>query len=419
MQPVEGPEQRVAVRPHRRRARLGRPDAADPRAWPSAGIGFKTIGEAIYLRNHVLDRLDVAASVTDEATPAQGADLRLRRRRLRRRSRRSPRWRTWPATRPATTPNSSPDGHALGAGRGDRPDPARGRRPMSEYTVQQLLKRNMDIRLDTRLESCVDGHVVLSDGDEFDADTIVWTAGRQAAPDARPHRPPAGRQGPARLHAGPAGRPACEDAWSAGDCAAVPDLTATSRARTTGPSRAARGPPGQDARRQHRRRAARPAAEGLPAQARRLGGQPRPLQGRRPGLRHQAARLPGLVHAPDVPPVPGADAQPQGPGAGRLDAGALLPARGRLARPAAAAAAGVRAGRAARPGARCPAPPARPASPRCRRPAGPAGRRASRALRLHPGDHVPVRHAARLRLAAGLLDEVRQRLRCTRCRPRS
>ena len=29
------------------------------------GIGFKTIGEAIYLRNHVLARLDPAASTTD------------------------------------------------------------------------------------------------------------------------------------------------------------------------------------------------------------------------------------------------------------------------------------------------------------------------------------------------------------------
>src|SRR5690349_6964794 len=31
------------------------------------GIGFKTIGEAIYLRNHVLSCLDLAASTTDEA----------------------------------------------------------------------------------------------------------------------------------------------------------------------------------------------------------------------------------------------------------------------------------------------------------------------------------------------------------------
>ena len=30
------------------------------------GIGFKTIGEAIYLRNHVLARLDLASSISDE-----------------------------------------------------------------------------------------------------------------------------------------------------------------------------------------------------------------------------------------------------------------------------------------------------------------------------------------------------------------
>ena len=38
------------------------------------------------------------------------------------------------------------------------------------------------MRLETRLESCVDGHVVLSDGEEFDAETIVWTAGVKANP---------------------------------------------------------------------------------------------------------------------------------------------------------------------------------------------------------------------------------------------
>src|SRR6266508_655660 len=31
-------------------------------------VGFKTLGEAIYLRNHVLDRLDVAATTTDPGT---------------------------------------------------------------------------------------------------------------------------------------------------------------------------------------------------------------------------------------------------------------------------------------------------------------------------------------------------------------
>ena len=34
------------------------------------GIGFKTIGEAIYLRNHILDRLDIAATTPDAPTAA-------------------------------------------------------------------------------------------------------------------------------------------------------------------------------------------------------------------------------------------------------------------------------------------------------------------------------------------------------------
>ena len=102
-------------------------------------------------------------------------------------------------------------------------------RDMGAYTVQQLLKRGMDIRLDTRLESCVDGVVKLSDGDSFRADTIVWTAGVKPSPMLDAHRLAARRRG--------GGSPACrpcrsstatgsvEGAWSAGDCAAVPDLT--------------------------------------------------------------------------------------------------------------------------------------------------------------------------------------------------
>ena len=35
---------------------------------------------------------------------------------------------------------------------------------------------------DTRIESCVGGHVVLDDGDEIDTATLVWTAGVKANP---------------------------------------------------------------------------------------------------------------------------------------------------------------------------------------------------------------------------------------------
>ena len=56
---------------------------------------------------------------------------------------------------------------------------------MGAYTVKQLLRRRLDIRLGTRLESCVDGVVKLSDGDQFAADTIVWTAGVKPHPMLR------------------------------------------------------------------------------------------------------------------------------------------------------------------------------------------------------------------------------------------
>ena len=55
-------------------------------------------------------------------------------------------------------PELDAGGHALGAGRGDAADPARGRTATWAPTrCEQLRPRRIDIRLDTRLESCVDG----------------------------------------------------------------------------------------------------------------------------------------------------------------------------------------------------------------------------------------------------------------------
>src|SRR5689334_8213680 len=145
------------------------------------GIGFKTIGEAIYLRNHVLSRLDLAASTTDPA---------------RRRS--------------ALTFVFVGGGYAGVEALAELEDMARyalryvpsvddsemrwilveaASRIMPEvsvrlsaYTVDRLTERGIDVRLDTRLESAVDGHIVLSDGESFDAETLVWTAGVKANP---------------------------------------------------------------------------------------------------------------------------------------------------------------------------------------------------------------------------------------------
>ena len=187
------------------------------------GIGFKTVGEAIYLRNHVLSRLDYAASVTD-------AEHRRR----------------------ALTFVFIGGGYAgieafaeledmarYATRYYDNVDPddmrwvlieATGRIlpevsvPMAEYTVKQLLKRNMDIRLSTRVDSLTGGHVVLTDGDEFDAETIVWTAGVKANPVLTRTDLPLDEKGRLRCTADLRVE-GVEDAWGAGDCAAVPDLT--------------------------------------------------------------------------------------------------------------------------------------------------------------------------------------------------
>ncbi|MDW5323291.1 NAD(P)/FAD-dependent oxidoreductase [Plantactinospora sp. KLBMP9567] len=191
------------------------------------GIGFKTIGEAIFLRNHVLDRLDVAAATTDP-------DVR----------------------RCALTFVFVGGGYAGIEALAEMEDMARDAlkyypelkpddmrwvlveatlrvlpevdRDMGAYTVAQLLKRKMDIRLETRLESCVDGLVRLSDGDSFRADTIVWTAGVKPSPMLAQTDLPRDERG--RVTCLPTlqvvdGDRVVDGAWSAGDCAAVPDLT--------------------------------------------------------------------------------------------------------------------------------------------------------------------------------------------------
>src|SRR5262249_43037763 len=190
--------------------------------------GFKTIGEAIFLRNHVLERLDVAATTTDPQTRRRAltfvfigggyagiealAEMEdMARDALRYYPELEPLDMHWVLVE--ATMRILPEGD---------PD-------MGAYTVRQLLKRNLDIRLGTRLESCVDGVVKLSDGDSFSADTIVWTAGVKPHPILE--RTDLPRDDKNRLTCLPtlqvvdAQGQVVAGAWSAGDCAAVPDLT--------------------------------------------------------------------------------------------------------------------------------------------------------------------------------------------------
>ena len=96
------------------------------------------------------------------------------------------------------------------------------------YAVEQLRARGVEIHLNTFLSSCTDGHVVLSTGQEFDAETVVWTAGVKAHPALADTDLPLDERGRVTTDAtfrvtGPDGL--VDGAWAAGDNAAVPDLT--------------------------------------------------------------------------------------------------------------------------------------------------------------------------------------------------
>jgi len=202
-------------------------------------VGFKTIGEAIYLRNHVLERLDVAAATADQQTRRRAltfvfvgggyagiealAEMEdMARDALKYYPELTPadmRWVLVEATS-RILPEVGPE--------------------MGAYTVKELSQRDMDIRLETRLESCVDGLVRLSGGEEFPADTIVWTAGVKPHPMLEHTDLPRDRRGAVTcvptLQVVSAAGEVLPGAWSAGDCAAVPDLTSATPGALCSPS---------------------------------------------------------------------------------------------------------------------------------------------------------------------------------------
>ena len=191
------------------------------------GIGFKTIGEAIYLRNHILDRLDVAAVTPDPEVRTSsltfvfvgggyaGIEALAEMEDVVHDA-----LRYYPELDPkevrfvlveATTRVLPEVGRDMGA-----------------YAVRQLDARGVEIRLGTRLESCVDGLIVLSDGAIFRAETLVWTAGVKPSPMLDHTDLPRGPRG--HITCLPTlqvvdGDRVLDGAWSAGDCAQVPDLT--------------------------------------------------------------------------------------------------------------------------------------------------------------------------------------------------
>jgi NADH dehydrogenase len=109
-----------------------------------------------------------------------------------------------------------------------------------EWVVRSLEKRGARVHLNAQLLSASDGHVVLSTGEEFDSELIVWTVGNAANPMVHNHtdltidergmlvvRPD--------LRVGTDAAPV-PDAWGAGDDAAIPDLAAEQPGVSTVPN---------------------------------------------------------------------------------------------------------------------------------------------------------------------------------------
>ena len=198
------------------------------------GIGLKTIEEALGLRNHILERLESASMMTDEQ-----------------------------AKRRALTFSVIGGGFAgieciaemediIRAAVSQNPRLAQSDvrivlveamgRIMPEVTedqavgvVEHLRGRGVEVFLNTSLGSAVDGQLTLismadkEEVDSFPADTLVWTAGVAANAVARSSSFPVDERGritgSATLQILNEDGDVIEGSWTAGDIAAIPDLT--------------------------------------------------------------------------------------------------------------------------------------------------------------------------------------------------
>ncbi|MFJ6832843.1 NAD(P)/FAD-dependent oxidoreductase [Streptomyces sp. NPDC091209] len=187
-------------------------------------IGFKTVEEAIGLRNHVIEQMDIASSTRDPAirdaaltfvfvgggyagVEALGELEDMARYTARYYHNLKPEDMKWILVEAS-----------------DRILPEVGEE-MGRYTVTQLRRRNIEVRLETRLNSCADRIAVLSDGARFPTRTVVWTAGVKPHPVLAETDLPLNERG--RLKCTPQlAVDGAAHAWAAGDAAAVPDVTA-------------------------------------------------------------------------------------------------------------------------------------------------------------------------------------------------
>jgi len=235
------------------------------RALPIPGLaehalGFKNLADAIFLRNHVLQRLEAADAATIEAhrraeltfvfvgagyagveALAELSDL------VRDALRHYPSLRGEPQrwVLVDAAPKILPE------------IPSR----LGEYAARQLTKRGMEIHVGTTLESVEADAATLSNGDRIPTHTVVWTAGVKANPVLSQFGLPLDERGRVKVD-GTLRVEGHEHVWALGDGAAVPNLATPD---------AVDPPTSQHALRQARRLAKNLSGEQKPYRYRMLG----------------------------------------------------------------------------------------------------------------------------------------------------
>ena len=267
-------------------------------------IGFKSLADAIWLRNHVIETLERANATEDPARReelltyvfvgggysglealaelqdfAADAIERYPRARLH-----GMRWILVEAT--------------------DRVLPEVDL-PLAEYAIQELRGRGIDVRLGTRLDEAGADFATLSTGER------IPTTGRSSGPPGVAPHPSLKNLS---LPLDETGRVKVDEylrvegmqgVWAAGDCAAVA-RPALQRRPALPADRAARRAPGPGRGAQHRRRARRRRrARAVHVQGEGGVREPRPLQGRRRAREAAVPGLPRVVDGADLPHVPG------------------------------------------------------------------------------------------------------------------
>jgi NADH:ubiquinone reductase (H+-translocating) len=187
------------------------------------GAGFKTVGEAVHLRNHVLGQLAAAASAGDPAVRAAALTFVVV-------------GGGFAGVEALAELQGLADAavrfHPALAGAGLRwvLVEATGRilpeldERLGQWTLRALRRRGVDVRLHTRLASAAPDAVVLDDGTKMAAGTLVWAAGARPSPLGAAAGLPTDEAGRIQVGADLAvtGVPGV---FAAGDTAAVPDLS--------------------------------------------------------------------------------------------------------------------------------------------------------------------------------------------------